>query len=86
MAKRRVANDCLQESSRLQRMAEDHASKLEDSSEAARLPALFAAGHIHGTHQEQLHSLQARNTSRLIINACTWCSACDLTGFDSLHN
>ncbi len=58
-------------------MAHEHAAKLEDASEAARLPALFAAGHIHGTHQEQLCTLQVRAgpcplTLRSHVSLCTF--------------
>ena len=40
-------------------MAEDHAAKLADPSEAPRLGALFAAGRLDGNHQDKLTALQA---------------------------
>ncbi len=50
---------CLpQERQRLMAMAEDHAAKLADPSEAPRLGALFAAGRLDGNHQDKLLALQ----------------------------
>ncbi len=40
-------------------MAEDHAAKLAEASEAPRLAALFAAGRLDGSHQDKLLALQA---------------------------
>ncbi len=39
-------------------MAEDHAAKLAEPSEAPRLGALFAAGRLDGNHQDKLLALQ----------------------------
>jgi hypothetical protein len=39
-------------------MAEDHAAKLAEASEAPRLAALFAAGRLDGSHQDKLLALQ----------------------------
>ena len=39
-------------------MAEDHAAKLAEASEAPRLGALFAAGRLDGSHQDKLLALQ----------------------------
>ncbi len=54
----------LQERSRLSHMAEDHARKLGEPSEAARLPALFAAGRLDGTPAAQLAALQVQEPSK----------------------
>ena len=49
-----------QEKSRLQRMAEDHAVKMAEATEASRLPALFTAGRLEGSPETKLGKLQAR--------------------------
>ena len=47
-----------QEAGRLQRMAEDHAVKLDHPSEAVRLPTLFTAGRLEGSHQSKVAAVQ----------------------------
>jgi hypothetical protein len=53
----------VQERARLSQIAEDHARKLAEPSEAARLPALFAAGRLDGTQAAQLAALQVQRVA-----------------------
>ena len=48
-------------------MAEDHAAKLAEPSEAPRLGALFAAGRLDGNNQDKLLALQV--TSSMFLPA-----------------
>ncbi len=52
-------------------MAEDHAAKLAEPSEAPRLGALFAAGRLDGNHQDKLLALQVTPSTLTMTDDAT---------------